>query len=159
MLKCSNAQKALFVFFFIGPLLYLADTDWRRNQVIKYDTVGYYNYLPATLIYQDLYQLEYYDWIDTVYYPTGDYFRYALRIHPETGNTVIKYTCGVSILQLPGFLIAHFLSSVLVNYESDGYDLLYQLFVHLNNIIFVCWGLYLLLLFLQPVFLFLLAYL
>lgn len=47
-------------------------------------------------------------------------------------------------MQLPAFLFAHALSRFSSTYPGDGYSKLYQLFVFLNNIIFICWGFFLL---------------
>lgn len=104
--------------------------------------MGYYNYLPAIFIYNDLLHFSFYDEIDEKYRPSDSSERFALRTHPKTKKTVIKYTSGVAIMQLPAFLLAHAVSCGISKYPNDGYSQIYQLFVLLNNITFVCWGLF-----------------
>ena len=62
-----------------------------RTHIIWSDTEGYYMYLPALFIIKDVHKV-----------PSGS----VLPQLNEKGEHVIKYTCGVAMMELPFFLIA-----------------------------------------------------
>jgi len=120
---------SLLGFFIIKKPYY----EWDR--VINSDGKGYYAYLPALFIYNDL-EYKFVDEYEAKYYP-GDRkvfkeFRYNYK-----GETVNKTFSGLAILWLPFFLIAH-IFSMLSGFEADGYSLPYQYSIGLATI-FYCW--------------------
>jgi hypothetical protein len=68
-------------------------------QVTTWDALGYYMYLPATFIYNDISKLECFLEIDRQYQLSGGDFYQGRKI--ETGNYVFKYLGGVAIMQTP----------------------------------------------------------
>jgi hypothetical protein len=92
------------------------------KEIIRSDGIGYYSYLPAIFIYHD-YKFSFIDNIKKKH----DKANYEAIFLTSTSNgKVDKYFIGLSLLWLPFFLIAHFLSHLL-GLQSDGYSLLYQI--------------------------------
>jgi len=110
------------------------------------DSFGYYCYLPATFIHHDLPHLRY-----TYYYSqkecslSRDSTRPVViqEAHLYKNKQVIKYTCGIAILEAPFFFMGHAVTKLL-NMPADGYSFYYMFFVHWGNILFVLAGLFLL---------------
>lgn len=110
---------------------------WGKLEVIRWDSSGYYLYLPATFIYKDLKNLHFFDtFLDVKYYPAGDAKRYALTVH-ESGAKTNKYAIGVSLLQMPFFAVAHLYTKHLTNENPDGYTKYYQLSIQLTAVFLV----------------------
>jgi hypothetical protein len=109
----------LLVFFFY---MRLPSNPW--NRIVHSDGKGYFAYLPALFIYNDL-SYGFADAMEKKYYPEdgslSKHFRFKFK-----GETVNKTFSGIALLWLPFFLIAHFLS-YLFGFPTDGYSLLYQL--------------------------------
>ena len=117
--------------------------NWVKNEwagIMEADAKGYYAYLPALIIYQDP-NFEFFHAIEEQKYYNKDLFydyRYII------GDIWInKYYCGTALLEMPFFLIAHFLS-FLLDYEMDGYSKLYQGFISIAAIFYLLTGLVLL---------------
>lgn len=73
---------------------------------IGWDVYGYYLYLPATFIYNDL-GLENNDWIDKTrekYKPSTTFYQ---ATQGEGNKKVIMYSIGYSFIYAPGFFIAN----------------------------------------------------
>jgi hypothetical protein len=117
-------------------------TDWFN---FNGDSLGYYSYLPAVFIHND---------IDNLDLTTFHRVKTALNItKPEelhqdfhTGNIVngkrlIQYTSGIAILQMPFFFIAHAIAKPL-SYEADGYSQPYKTGIFFANIFYVMLGLW-----------------
>lgn len=77
--------------------------DRLSNPTLTYDVAGYYMYLPATFIYDDL---RTFSFKDTLHSP-----EIAVGIHEgkyaeKTGNFVFKYSSGMALQYLPAFSIS-----------------------------------------------------
>jgi hypothetical protein len=102
--------------------------DWKG--IIESDGKGYYAYLPAIFIYQDL-NFGFFESIEEdKYYDENLYYDY--RSHAN-GQVIDKYYCGTALLESPFFLIAH-LFSYLLDYELDGYSILYPISINISAI-------------------------
>lgn len=100
--------------------------------------MGYYSYLPAISIYEDV-NYGYFDKIHVEKY--GDKpEKYAYRLGVD-GRITNKYFCGVAVMQAPFFLIAHGLSKAM-GYEADGFSKLYIIFICIAAIFYFCLGLF-----------------
>jgi hypothetical protein len=106
---------------------------------ISYDVSGYYMYLPAIFIYQDLKQTAFLEDIIKEYHPTSD--PYQVFTH-ESGNKVMKYSAGQAVMYTPFFLLGHLWASVSSNYPADGFSLPYQLMISLGSLVVSFLGLY-----------------
>jgi hypothetical protein len=112
-----------------------------NGNVFKYDASGYYLYLPATIIHNDLAHLKFYEHIDSVYHPSDKGRWYAISEHPVTKRKFDKYAIGISIGELPFFLIAHAYCMSSHQYPADGYSIPYQTSAALSTIAWVLIGL------------------
>ena len=123
-------------FFLFGFLLTLpASFDYKHNEhkggVIWSDAEGYYLYLPALFIYNGFVEVP-------VRTP------YQHRVYKDTDKHFTKYTYGVALMELPFFLVAHGLSSLLTlpNTETTGYSDLYIAAILLAAAFYVWIGLF-----------------
>lgn len=107
---------------------------FNNNNVLKWDAICYYSYLPAALIEKDL-SLSFitnetdvnYSWIKYGYIKT------------KNGERVIKTSMGVAILIAPFFLIAH--SMALMGADvADGFSSIYQFFLEFSGLFYVMLG-------------------
>ena len=109
----------------------------RPMQPISWDTFGYYLYLPATFIYNDLWHLSFAEPMMQKYNLAG--FFYAARIGPE-GNYVMNYSLGTAILYFPFFFIGHMAAKVF-SYPTDGFSAPYQYAIFIGGILYSLAGL------------------
>lgn len=101
------------------------------DSVISYDILGYYSYLPAHFIYDDL-NLEF---AKGQAYNTPDMLA---PVTTPTGQKVTKYSMGMALYYSPFFAIGH-LIALATDFEADGFSLPYRL-----SVVFGCVGLLLL---------------
>jgi len=72
----------------------------QAEATLGWDVSGYYMYLPAAFIYQDLKKVEFRDEIMKAYEPTPDF----QQAYPyKNGNWVMKYSMGQAVMYLPFF--------------------------------------------------------
>jgi hypothetical protein len=105
--------------------------------MIGSDGKGYYAYLPALLIYNEL-NYNFVEEYEHKYYQAGDNF-FDFRVRTD-GKIADKYFPGVAILWLPFFLLAH-IFSLLTSFAADGYSLPYQISIGLAAIFYLWVGL------------------
>lgn len=94
-----------------------------RN-VLSWDVMGYYIYLPATFIYDDL-TIKDKAWVDTIiekYKPTATFYQ---AVKQPDGRWVMRYTSGLALLNAPFFFVAHSIAGM-AGYEQDGFSPPYQ---------------------------------
>ncbi|MEZ4888603.1 MAG: hypothetical protein R3E32_28015 [Chitinophagales bacterium] len=136
--------RAYISFFICCLLCYLLfriafmHSQWNHNFTIGYDVSGYYAYLPAHFIYDDLEQLKYMEDICKRYTSVSDNWSVAAN-----GHKVQKYPIGMAILYAPAFGVAHFFADKW-GFPQDGYSFPYQYFLSLYSVLFACLGLWLL---------------
>jgi hypothetical protein len=119
---------------FVTTNIHWGKDKWQN--IIEADARGYYAYLPATFIYQDL-NFTFYDTVEKEKYNTS--FNYDYRVNAQ-GKTINKYFCGTAILQSPFFFIAHILASV-SDHSADGYSRIYMLLITIAGIFYLMVGL------------------
>ncbi|MFT5053851.1 MAG: hypothetical protein ACI97X_000874 [Oceanospirillaceae bacterium] len=112
------------------------DSDSSRKILIASDGKGYYAYLPAIFIYNDL-SFNFIDDYEAKYYPGQPPVQFYLET--ESGR-VNKYYCGVALLMLPFFLIAHLLS-IIGGLDTGGYSAIYQIAIALGTLTYLYLGL------------------
>ncbi len=112
------------------------ETKWKG--ILEADAKGYYAYLPAVFIYQDL-NFGFFQQIEQEKYFDEDLF-YDYRAGAD-GAVINKYFCGTALAQLPFFLAAH-ISSGLLGYDTDGYSKLYPIFINVGAVFYLTLGLY-----------------
>lgn len=96
------------------------------HTTLNWDAAGYFFYLPATFIYNDL-PLEDRSWFEKLrekYDLSGTLY----QVHDIPGSTshVNQYTSGMAICLMPAFAIGH-VAALSGGYATDGYSLPYAL--------------------------------
>lgn len=109
--------------------------------VIDWDNFGYYLYLPATFIYDDLklQKKEQYEELQKKYKLSSTFYQ-AHKIH--NGNHVIQYTSGMAIIYSPAFFAGHLWASLDSTYQTDGFSAPYQLAILVESFILLFIGLF-----------------
>lgn len=125
----------LYLAFFFYP-------RWEKigaEATLNYDVSGYYMYLPAMFIYNDIKHCSFKDSILAKYHPTPD-FQQAF-IHKKSGNYVMKYAIGQAITMFPFFVIAHTYCKLNPKYPADGFSFPYQFSVGVGMLLYAFLGL------------------
>jgi len=105
-----------------------------RYVITNYDGLGYYIYLPAIFIYNDITEYEWIGEIDEKYNVVGDDWMFQISKH-QNGNYVTKYLGGIAIMQLPFFLAAHGYAT-LTDYPADGFSIPYQIALSFGPLVY-----------------------
>ena len=121
--------------FFYYPKWQQPDTE----ATISWDVSGYYLYLPALFIYQDLKQVQFFD-STAQKYRMGPGMGQVAR-HEASGNYVMKYASGQAFQYLPWFTVAHLLAKPL-GYPADGFSRPYQAAITWGSLLVALLGLY-----------------
>ncbi len=115
---------------------------WKKDRTeatISWDVSGYYWYLPAYFIYNDLKKQDFKDDILKKYHPTPELQQSYLH---SSGNYINKYSLGLSIHYFPGFIIADVIARNSEHHLRDGFSTPYQLSVQITGILFCLIGLW-----------------
>ena len=127
--------------FFSGFLYYPKWKQTGTEATLSWDASGYYMYLPAIFIYNDVKECRFADDVLNKYGPTPD-FQQAFR--HSSGNYVMKYSMGQAIQYMPAFFFSHIYATISDKYEADGFSRPYQLGISIHALIIACLGLYIL---------------
>ncbi|GAB3837925.1 hypothetical protein [Hymenobacter jeollabukensis] len=98
--------------------------------VLTWDASGYYLYLPATFIYQDLKEVTFLPEITRQYSP--DPYQNQVFRDSLSGHQVMKYSMGLAVQSLPFFAAGH-LAAKALNYPTDGFSPPYQVAILLGG--------------------------
>ena len=134
--KLSLRATWLCCFLIIG--LRMAEVP---RYAISWDVFGYYLYLPATLIHDDV-ALQNHAWLDELfatYEPSTT--QYQVVDAPD-GARVIKYSAGMAVAYAPWFLLAHALAEPL-GFPADGLSPPYQWIITYGCLLYILVGLFL----------------
>lgn len=138
-----TSRQILFVLYlFLLGVHFFYYPKWKKNgteATISWDVSGYYMYLPATFIYQDIKKCGFKDEVLKKYGPTPD-FQQAF-IHKESGNYVMKYSIGQSLQFAPFFFIGHAWASISDTYPADGFSFPYQFMISMGMLLYTLIGL------------------
>lgn len=119
-------------------------THQEKIKVSTWDALGYYLYLPATFIYNDLDKLAFYPAIEAKYKLQGVDNEFYQFSHLENGNYTGKYFVGVAVMQAPFFLIAHGFTSISNHQLADGFSSPYQFAIIFSALFYLLLGLFIL---------------
>lgn len=137
----SFSKFCLFVIGSVFAFIFLKESFEQKEQrscVAAYDQFGYYSYLPATFIYDDLaFQKPWKDNLQSSYCQQEIVYQF---VDLEGGKKVNMYHMGLSYLHLPGFLIANSLAKPL-GYKQDGMSQPYRVAIKLTALFFILLGL------------------
>lgn len=109
----------------------------RYKSVLESDAKGYYAYLPAVFIYNDL-NFTFFDRIEKEKYFNENLF-YDYRAFVND-SYISKYYAGTALVQMPFFLSAHALS-IATKADTDGYSKLYMISVNVAALFYLFLGL------------------
>ncbi len=113
----------LILLVYIGLFVGVKQPAQQWDRVINSDGKGYYAYLPAIFIYQDL-DYRFVETYESTYYPSDRSVFKEFRLD-HNGQTVNRYFAGLAVLWLPFFFLAH-LITLLAGMPADGYSIIYQ---------------------------------
>lgn len=114
-------------------------TKGYTEATLSWDVAGYYLYLPAALIYNDLTTMESSPSVIDQYGSSSSFYQ-AFQ-HPS-GAWVMKYSAGLALAYSPFFAVAHTLAPAL-GYPADGFSRPYQAAIHWGSLLVAFWGLWL----------------
>lgn len=129
--------KGLFIGLIAIMLLWpSANINWSRNNwvdILESDAKGYYAYLPAVFIYQDL-NFGHFDSLEGVkYFNENIYYDYR---YTYNGKTLNKYVVGTAVLELPFFFLGHLWALMDSIWEADGFSKPYLVMIHVGAIFY-----------------------
>ncbi|WP_210514270.1 hypothetical protein [Hymenobacter terricola] len=139
----SYSLVVLIVLFLLMVQARLWAPYWDTHNVLAiltWDAMGYYLYLPAKFIYNDLSYLRFVPDIMREYSPTGGFYQAFPAPHGPDGAMVMKYTCGLAILWTPFFLLGHWAAGWF-GYAQDGFSAPYQIAIAFGGIAYGFLGL------------------
>lgn len=141
----ASRFSLIFVSLFL-ILTVLLFPRWEKQYTeapIAWDVSGYYLYLPALFIYDDIEELKFFPDIIEKYKPS---FSPDQAFPYDNGNRVMKYPAGMAVLYSPFFFTAH-LVALNSDFPADGFSLPYQIAIQLGGLFAAIIGL----LFLQKI--------
>lgn len=131
-MKSNWHSSVITIIFFLTVIsLKIGDKNFGKNGnygVVDWDNFGYYLYLPATFIYNDLCieNTERIRKVQKQYELSSSLY----QVHPmKNGKHVIQYTSGMAFIYSPAFFVGHFLASNFSLAKADGFSPPYQLSV------------------------------
>ena len=117
-----------------------SNLNWGKDfwvGIIEADGKGYYAYLPAIFIYDDL-NFGFFDEIEKdKYYHENLFYDYRSWAHEKVIN---KYYCGTALAELPFFIIAD-LGARVFDFEADGYSKIYPVLISIAALFYLLIGL------------------
>lgn len=126
-IKYLLQKKGKHLLFFLLLTTAFFYHTFQRTERIDWDVFGYYLYLPAKFIHNDINLERKAEWLDpaiTKYKLTDSFYQAYLS---PTGKYVFKYTMGMSVLYSPFFFAADTFVKNNKNYKRDGFSLPYQI--------------------------------
>lgn len=119
--------------------LLLLTRSWFSNP-IAWDGFGYWLYLPLVFVHHDLGMSDptIVQGMFDAYAPSTTFYQ---AHQGATGLWVIRYTPGLAVLHLPGFLVAHLLAGPL-GFPADGLSFPYMVAVLGSSLLWLWIGLY-----------------
>lgn len=113
--------------------------EQHTNATLAWDVSGYYLYLPAQFIYNDLYELKFLPDIIEKYTPSPS----MDQAYPiENGHLVMKYSAGMAVQYAPSFFISHAIAALSNTYPADGFSFPYQAGIHWGSVFYAIIGLF-----------------
>lgn len=149
-LSYQSAKRILVILSALLLLWPSANINWGKDHwkdILESDAKGYYAYLPAIFIYQDL-NFGFFESMEQgKYFNENIYYDYRYQFE---GNTVNKYFMGTSVLEFPFFLVGHIWALSSDEWDADGYSKPYLVMINLAAIFYAIASLWILLTFVLP---------
>jgi hypothetical protein len=138
---------AIGIIAVVTSVLFFYFHRWDDSVAGGGDSWGYYTYLPSLLIHQDLndlsevIELRKSNFPGSVFPDNNGKDKIWEATNVENGR-IIKYTYGLSLFYLPGFLISHGYASISPEYENHGFSIPYIIGLYLSSLIYGLLGLF-----------------
>lgn len=132
-------EKICLALIFLISLWVASNIGWGKDRwkgILESDAKGYYAYLPAVFIYQDL-QFDFFEKIEKEKYADPHFF-YDYRV-PINNKNINKYWMGTATCELPFFLLAHGIT-IATGQDADGYSKVYPICINLAGIFYALVG-------------------
>ncbi len=131
-------RKSIFILFFLCVFVFNSS---KRHTRLDWDVFGYYLYLPAQFIYDDIHLEKKEVWLNPIIekYHTTEGFYQAYKGPKD--KLVMKYTMGLSFVYAPFFFVADFMA-MLFHFDRDGFSPPYQWMMMLCALFFSLLGIY-----------------
>ena len=116
----KSAYISLIVVILLSVFISYQRVSHPHTNYLSYDNFGYYMYLPALFIYDDI-KIKDFSWIEDInkkYNSTPTYYQFDSG---NQNNKVIRFFMGMSILYLPGFTAGHIIA-LNTDYPADGFS-------------------------------------
>jgi hypothetical protein len=136
ILKYPELLLGLVLLFFMYQFMW-SKPEW-KNEVLSSDGRGYYAYLPSLVLFQDL---TYEKNKQAIEQELGYEMSHHCILEDEKGNRFNKTFPGVSLLQLPLFLVS-ILVAWLAGFAVNGYSEPFLISIQLSAILAVIIGFY-----------------
>lgn len=142
----SNFFSSKFLAFVISAFILIAHFYLRKynyldfKNVLGWDVLAYYIYLPFTFIYGDpgISDQTVVQYIFDNYNPSGTFYQaYPL----PNGNWSPMYTMGMAVFYFPFFVIGH-IWALLSNYPADGFSYPYQFSISNGMMLYIVAGIF-----------------
>ena len=134
----NNISRLPFIIALMAILFSVSITRnielWKTKQIIQWDVISYYAYLPAAFIYNDL----------TLNFMDNYNGPHEFTMWPKTapnGSKVIITSMGMSFMYAPFFLAAHYYA-LNSDYDAGGYSEPYHLALIISGIFYFALGLF-----------------
>lgn len=142
MKSLRDRFPSLFVLLFAVICLWCtANIHWGKDHwhsVLQADAKGYFAYLPAVFIYQDL-NYGFFDEIELDKYKhRNQYIDYREDVNGRKTN---KFYCGTALVLVPFFGAAH-LHTKMLDLPADGFSKWYRLWVTIGAVFYLFLGLW-----------------
>ncbi|MDF7812733.1 hypothetical protein [Hymenobacter sp. YC55] len=108
--------------------------------ILTWDAMGYYLYLPAKFIYNDLSHLRFVPDIIRDYAPTTSFYQAFPVPGGADGTMVMKYPIGIAILESPFFWLGHWAAGY-TGYLQNGFSAPYQVAIAFSGLTYGFLGL------------------
>lgn len=108
--------------------------------VLSWDVLGYYLYLPAVFIYNDLGLKDLAIYQNLIEQYQASSTLYQVITLPD-GTNLFRYSMGMAVLYFPFFLIGH-LFALISPYAADGFSLPYQWALSMGGLLYTYLGLW-----------------
>ncbi|MEA1873275.1 MAG: hypothetical protein U9N51_02440 [Bacteroidota bacterium] len=133
--RFSQIDKLVIVLLFLAMVFNMLKIEyWKEpREILYWDVISYYGYLPATFIYKDL-TLEFKDDYD------GEHHFVIWANKAENGNYVFKTSMGLSYLYMPWFFLGHAIA-LHTDYDAGGYSVPYKITMQFGVLIYLLIGL------------------
>ncbi len=118
--------------------LYYYMNFWNIEKSIAWDGLGYYLYLPATFLNDDILIKDYnMYWSIIQEYDLSTSF-YQVSKSP-TNNWMMKYTMGKAVTMSPFYFVSDWVA-ILFDYKRDGFSMPYQVGVFISGLFYLLVG-------------------